>query len=220
MKSLVRLVLILAAFFATTFILGKSLGLFSVDQVKVWFESLKSQSPVLIFSLSAGLLFLDLFIAVPTLTICILSGYFLGYQLGFASSLLGTTLAGVVGYIISRFVGERILSFLVRDPRERNHLSDAFHDNSVIMILLSRALPILPEVSAVMSGMTGLSFRKFLLLWHASSIPYVLIATYFGSISTTNNPKPAIFAAIGITSFLWFSWYFISKRNKKLKGIP
>jgi len=48
---------------------------------------------------------------------------------------------------------------------------------------------------------------KFATAWAASSIPYVLIASYAGSISTLDNPKPAIFTAIGLSLFFWTAWY-------------
>ncbi len=73
------------------------------------------------------------------------------------------------------------------------------------MIILSRA--ILPEVTACLSGMTHMSFGKFLIAWLISSMPYVIIISYAGSISSIDDPMPAIFTAIGITTLLWASWY-------------
>ncbi|EPJ47894.1 MAG: hypothetical protein OFPI_31490 [Osedax symbiont Rs2] len=83
------------------------------------------------------------------------------------------------------------------------------------MILFSRAMPILPEVTACLSGITKMPFVKFLLAWTASSVPYALIATYAGSISSLENPKPAIIAAITLTLIMWSAWFIFQRVTKR-----
>ncbi len=214
MKPLLKIMLIIAVFFATTFLLIKFTGVLTVEQIEGWLTQAKELSPIYVGTIVALLLFADLFIAVPTLTVVILSGYFLGYTYGAISALIGMSLAGVCGYILSHYYGEAILGFLVKDESKRNEAIHAFQQHGFIMILLSRAMPILPEVTACLSGMTRMAFSKFLLAWLISSIPYILIATYAGSISSIENPKPAIFTAIGISTLLWVSW-FVYHRIKK-----
>ena len=63
-------------------------------------------------------------------------------------------------------------------------------------------------------------FYRFLPLWLLSSVPYALIATYAGSVSSIQDPKPAIFAAIGLTTFFFMAWMLFKRINsKKLSGI-
>jgi len=52
-------------------------------------------------------------------------------------------------------------------------------------------------------------FSKFLVTWSISSVPYVLIASYAGSISSINNPKPAIYTTIGLSALLWVFLVFL-----------
>lgn len=170
-------------------------------------------------SIVALLLFADLFIAVPTLTITILSGYFLGYSYGALAALTGILLAGVCGYALSHYYGNAILRFLLKDESKRNEAISAFQKHGFVMILLSRAMPILPEASACLSGMTRMPFSKFLFAWLISSVPYILIAAYAGSISSLDNPKPAIFTAISITAFFWIAWFIYHRLNKKYGAI-
>lgn len=61
-------------------------------------------------------------------------------------------------------------------------------------------------------------FNKFLAAWLISSVPYILIATYAGSISSIEDPMPAIFTAIGISVFLWTSWFFYHRINNKFSS--
>ena len=207
MKPLIKVILIIAAFFASTFLLLKSTGMLTVDQIEGWLMQAKELSPLYVGSLVALLLFADLFIAVPTLTVAILSGFFLGHVNGTIAALTGLTLAGVCGYVISGYYGNGILRSLLKNENERKETIQTFQKHGFVMILLSRAMPILPEVSACLSGITRMPFAKFMIAWMISSVPYALIASYAGSISSIENPKPAIFVAIGISSLLWISWY-------------
>lgn len=216
MKALIKLFLIIAAVFASTFIVIKVTGILTVDQIEGWLIQAKSSSAIYVGSIVAVLLFADLFIAIPTLTVTILSGYFLGHTYGAMAALVGTMLAGISGYAISWYYGSGIMAFLIKDEKKRCEAISAFDKGGFAMILLSRAIPILPEATACLAGMTKMGFWKFLLAWSVSTLPYILIATYAGSISSVSDPKPAIITAILISSFLWVSWFtyyrFTSKK--------
>jgi len=218
MRSLLKVFLIVASCFATTFLLIKFTGLLTFEQIEGWLIQAKGLSPIYVGVIVALLLFADLFIAIPTLTVMILSGYFLGHTYGAFAAFTGIMLAGVCGYAISRYYGDSILGFLVKDERGRNDAICTFQKHGFVMILLSRAMPIMPETTACLSGMTRMPFNKFLLAWLISSVPYLLIATYAGSISTIDNPRPAIFTAIGISMFLWISWFFYHRRNNNISS--
>ena len=98
MRSLLKVILLLAAVFASTFIIARLAGFLSLDDIRTWFESLHEVDPHILYLLVAALLFSDLFIAIPTLSITILSGYFLGFGVGSAAAITGMMLAGTVGY--------------------------------------------------------------------------------------------------------------------------
>lgn len=216
MKHLIKVIIIMASFFALTFILLKMTNVLSIEQIKIWLLYAKTISPYYLGSIVIILLFADLFIAIPTMSIITLSGYFLGFQYGAIASLCGLLLAGTSGYALSNLFEEKILSFLLKKESERYEAKKTFRQHSFIMILLSRAIPILPEVTACLAGMTSMKFSKFMLAWSISTVPYVLIISYAGSISSIENPKPAIFTAIGISVILWIGWYLFHKnRNRK-----
>jgi len=214
MKPLLKVLLIVASFFASTFIIIKFTGVLTIEQIEGWLTQAKELSPFYVAMLVSCLLFIDLFIAVPTLTITILSGFFLGHHYGASAALIGTMLAGICGYSLSLCYGERVLLFLIKDEEKRNEAIEAFNQNGFAMILLSRAVPILPEATACLAGITRMKFSKFLLAWSISTVPYVLIASYAGSISSVENPKPAIIIAISISVLLWVSWFFFQRYKK------
>ncbi len=221
MKVLIKTILVLFVIFASTFVLIKVTGIITTDDIKMWLEAATSADPVYAALIIAGLLFADLFIAIPTLTICILAGYFLGFGGGAMAAATGVTLAGVCGHVISRVWGRGVLSKIVKDKKSLTEMEQIFKKHGFTMILLSRAMPILPETAACLSGLTKMPPTKFMMAWVLGSYPYVLIAAYAGSVSTLENPMPAIYTAIAMTSVLWIAWslfYKLRRYEKKSQG--
>ncbi|ESP93736.1 TVP38/TMEM64 family protein [Pseudoalteromonas luteoviolacea] len=219
MKPLLKIMLILFCFFASTFFALKVSGLLSIDEIKAWLNAASQLNAYLVAFTVIGLLFLDLFIAVPTLTLILLAGYFLGAFVGGISAIIGMLLAGTAGYAISYKYGNKLFDKLVTNPAERADAIALFQKRGPVVILLSRATPILPEISACMAGMTKMSFKHFISYWLISTLPYALIAAYAGSISTVENPKPAIYTALGLTGFFWSCWWVFNKRAVKAKPV-
>lgn len=215
MRALIKLMLVLASVFATTFILAKFSGVISVEKIERWLTVAKSIDELYLASLIVLILFADLFIAVPTLTVMILSGYFLGHFYGAITVVAGVMFAGITGYMISYFYGEKLEKRVIKDHQQRIKLREQFEQYGVLMILFSRAMPILPEVTACLSGMTKMPFTKFLFAWLVSSVPYAIIATYAGSVSSIDNPKPAIITAIMLTAIMWLGWFIIQRVTKR-----
>jgi len=213
MPPLFKVFLIIATCFASTFIIIKVSGVLTIEMIEQWLSNAQSSSPWVVAFIISSLLFVDLFIAMPTLTVIILAGFFLGFSGGFIAAFTGVLLAGMTGYLLSRLAGDRLLNVIIKDKHKQQQVKNSFHQHGVAMLLLSRALPILPETSACLAGMTKMSFRRFITCWLVSCVPYILIASYAGSISSLNNPKPAIYTVIILSSILWVSWWFYSKKS-------
>jgi len=206
MKGMLKLMVILALCFASTFLLLNTTGLLTLDRIVNWLTLAQQTSPIVIGCIVTFLLFADLFVAMPTLTIMILSGFFLGPVMGAVFSIMGLSLAGFSGYGLSQRYGDGLAKTLIRDEQEFKTAKQSFGQFGIGTILLSRAMPILPEVSACMAGLTHMPKSKFALVWLISTVPYAAIASYAGSISTESNPKPAIITAIALTTFFWLAW--------------
>ncbi|NTS78257.1 VTT domain-containing protein [Catenovulum sp. SM1970] len=217
MKAILKIGLILSLLFASTFIMIKSSGVMTIEDIEYALNQAQSASPWLVASIIIALLFADLFIAVPTLTICILAGYFLGPTVGAAAAISGITLAGIAGYLLSIRYGDKVLAKLIPNAKERANAKSDFIEYGTVSLLLSRALPILPETSACLAGLCQMKFKRFISCWLISAVPYSILASYAGSISNVSNPKPAIFTAIGLTSFFWLAWWVFTwqKKNKQ-----
>jgi uncharacterized membrane protein YdjX (TVP38/TMEM64 family) len=213
MKDLIKIMLVLAALFASTFIMLKLSGLLTLDDIKAMLNAARAVHPLYLASIVILLLFADLVIAVPTMTVSIMAGLFLGWPLGAAATISGLLLAGVCGYIISRIYGNGLLQRIYKDKKRLAEINDTFSRYGPVVLIVCRAMPILPEVSCCLAGATRMPFAKFIAMFLLGTIPYALITTYAGSVSTLEKPTPAIFTAIVLSLFLWVGWFLIGKHK-------
>ncbi|MBM2575485.1 VTT domain-containing protein [Jannaschia sp. Os4] len=214
MRPLLRVMLLLGGGFAATFVIARLTGVLTEEAVRGWLAAASAVSPAWIAAIVVALLFADLFVAVPTLTITILAGHFLGAPAGTAAALAGTSAAAAAGYGLSRRWGEGVLRRVVGDPAQRVELRDAFARTGPAMIVLSRAMPILPEVTACMAGATRMPPWRYVPLFALGTVPYVAIAAWAGSVSTLRDPMPAIYAVLGLYAVLWTAWAALRWRGR------
>ncbi len=153
-----------------------------------------SKSLIIILILSV-----DIFITVPTMLTTIFAGHSLGFVKGFVVSLIGLNTSGIIGYSISFYFGENLVKFIIKDENERAKARDFMRRYGLKLISVARIIPMLPELLACMSGIERISFKKFILYWNLSCIPYSLTLCYLGTKSSLKNPTPAIIGAISIS---------------------
>lgn len=218
MKDLLKTMFVLAALFASTFIIIKSTGLITLDDINRWLEEAQNIHPAYLSLVVIGLLFLDLFIAIPTMTVAILAGYFLGWPLGAAAAITGFFLAGTTGYGLSRRYGWALLHRIYKERDRLDEMHSVFTTYGPFMLIICRAMPILPEVSCCIAGATRMRFALFIAMYALGTVPYALVVTYAGSISSAEQPTPAIAAAIVLSSGLWLTWYLLIKRVHRARG--
>ena len=214
MRPLIKVMLTLASIFALTFVIGRVLGILTIENVRLWLEMASEVNSWWLAAIVIALLFIDLFVTVPTLTITILAGFFLGFPAGALAAFTGVSMAAFSGYAISRIWGEKPISNLLRSETDRTEMAESFQRNGPVMILLARAAPIVPEVTAFMAGATKMSFLRYLLFYCLGTLPYVLVAAYAGSISSADSPQPAILAAIFLYALLWVGWCLFRRHTK------
>lgn len=207
MRQLITLALGLMAIFATTFIIIKLTGVLTLDDIKHWLHLAAEANPIAVALTIIILLTCDLFIAVPTLSVCILAGYFLGFFWGGIVASIGMLCAGSLGYWICYFYGPGLLQKLYKDKNKLFEMQQIFNQQAGKIILISRALPMLPEVCACLAGSHRMAFSRFLFLFSIATFPYGFVAALAGSQSSFENPLPALVVAIGLPLTLWLCWF-------------
>lgn len=169
---------------------------------------------VWLVALVIGLLWIDLLIAIPTMTTILLAGYFLGPVLGSAAAVAGLFAMGVSSHILGRLIGRPVLARLLRDEARLAAIEANFARNDVLVLFVCQALPILPELACCLSGIARMHPMRFLSAYAVGVVPFAVIVAYTGSISTIANPGPAIYVAIGVSAGLLLAWRLLQRRTR------
>jgi uncharacterized membrane protein YdjX (TVP38/TMEM64 family) len=213
-KDLLKVAVIMALLFASTFVLMKSTGLVTEEGVTSFLNQAHEIHPVWLAAIVIGLLLLDLLIAIPTMTTILLAGYFMGPMLGGMASAAGLMLLGTTGYGLGIWFGRPVLTRLFKQEERLTGIEQAFAKNDLLVLFVCQALPILPELSCTLAGISHMRFRRFLFGYAVGVVPFAFIVSYAGSSSTLNNPGPAIYTAISISVALLILWTAIRRRSE------
>lgn len=214
-RDLLRIGLVLAAALASTFVVLRWSGLLTLDDIRRWLALAHEAEPLYVAGVIVALLFADLFVAMPTLTLAILAGYFLGAPLGAAAASAGMLSAGLCGYALGRRHGVAVLSRIYRDRARLAAIEAVFARRGLFVLLACRALPILPEVSCCLAGATRMPLRRFAVGFSIGTVPYAAIAAFSGSRSSVDEPLPAILAMIALPASLWLCWQVFGNRERQ-----
>lgn len=214
MKPLLKIMTILLSIFAVFFILGQIFGILTVENVKAGLQGASEIDALALSAVIITLLCVDIFITVPTLTITLLAGFFLGFPMGAAVALIGTSSATFLGYALGKRWGQKAISKIIKDDAQVADLKATFRTHGPVMITLARAAPMVPEICALMAGATKMRFGRYVLFHLIGTLPYVALASYAGSISSVDDPMPAIYGAMLLYAVGWGSWFIFQKRNR------
>lgn len=220
MKPLIKTALGLIGIFLLIFVLLNSTGLLTQDDLAEILRNAENWDKRWIGLLVIGLLISDIVIPVPGIVVVSIGGYFLGPIWGAVCGSVGLTLAGVTGYVLCRIYGYRMLKRIYRDEAHLADMKQTFHQHSILVLLLSRALPMFPEAASCLAGATHMPFLKFLLTFGASCTIYSIAVAYAGSLSSAEDLTPALIAYLCIMAVLWSSWaLFIRSKKRSKKSI-
>ena len=223
MKTLFKFVFLLGAFFTASLLILKAADLFTIDDIKLWLTEAQEASHFVVGGVIVGLMLIDLFIAIPTLSLTILAGFFLGMELGLAYSSIGMIGAGSMGYFLSKFKGDSLLKRISKDHADIEDMKRLFNQFGPIALSLCRAAPMLPEVTSCLAGVTNMPYWKYIFYYFLGTVPFAAIAVYAGSISTVDDPEPgfiAFGAVFGFLTLVWIVFLFFKRKEfntKKLK---
>lgn len=212
MKDLLKIALVLALAFASTFLLIQGTGLVTEEGVRAFLAEAHTIHPGWFVLLVILLLVVDLLIAVPTMATILLAGYFLGPVLGGAAAAMGLMLLGTLGYGLGFRFGRPILGRLFKDEARLAGIEAAFARNDLLVLFVCQALPILPELSCTLAGVARMRFARFLLGYGVGVVPFAFIVAWGGSASTASDPWPAIYTVIGVSTALLLAWRVMNRK--------
>jgi uncharacterized membrane protein YdjX (TVP38/TMEM64 family) len=197
-----RLVLVFVAFAGIVLlsfaIWGDTLmRIFSMEGSVAWLQQYGAWA----WAVTIGLLMADLFLPLPATILMSAAGYLYGFAIGSLISVAGSFASGSLAYWLCRSFGEsttqRILG--ARDYERGRKIAAT---SGAWVVVLSRWLPVLPEVVSCMAGLTRMAPVKFHLALLAGTVPMAAVYTYIGA-SGVDSPLMAIALSALLPPLIW-----------------
>lgn len=147
------------------------------------------------------LLVADLVLPIPATAVMTVLGVLYGPMLGGLLAAGGSFLGGSIGYLICRNFGQLAAARLLgeRDMRDSEKLFARFGG---WLVVLSRWLPVFPEVIACMAGLTRMPMPAFFTALACGSIPFGFAFAAIGH-AGADRPVVAIAVSIILPPLLW-----------------
>ncbi|MCC5844814.1 MAG: TVP38/TMEM64 family protein [Verrucomicrobia bacterium] len=159
--------------------------------------------------LGAGLLIADLVLPIPSTGVLGGMGAVMGVGPAFLWGWAGLVLSGTCGYGSTRWGGTRWASKLAPEE-ERQRYQHLFNTWGSLAIVITRLLPILPEVLSVLSGLYGMKFSRFFGATLVGSLAPALAYTWLGA-QAREHPGPAIWGIVFLTTLAWLAFLYLRR---------
>lgn len=139
---------------------------------------------ILMFTLLAA----DVLLPVPSSLVMTANGALFGVVIGALISVLGSISASCFGYLLGR--AEFTRKFFASKEGER--FERKFISSEMMLIILTRPLPLLAEATSVLAGARKMNFKVFTTASAIGAVPISFLYAFIGS-GTVKNQSPMIF---------------------------
>ena len=156
----------------------------------------------ILFAVSgAGILVLDILLPLPSSIVGTLLGARLGFWAGFAATWLGLTVGQCLGYWLARLTLKRIEASFSETP-------------TLLVVFLSRPVPILAEAVAITSGAAATPFVHFLLACAAGNVVYSAVLAGNGAALLPGALLgPGLVIPMALPVAAWLLWQWSTRRK-------
>jgi uncharacterized membrane protein YdjX (TVP38/TMEM64 family) len=158
-----------------------------------------------------GLLAADLLLPVPGTVVMSALGAVYGLWLGGIIASAGSMLAGMLGYLVGRFLTENFAKrWLGEVDFEKGRI--LFTRRGAWVVAVSRALPILPEVLSCMAGLLRMPIRKFMIALACGSLPMGFLFAWIGAMGR-ESPGWSLAFSLSVPAVLWVAAGLLRKHR-------
>jgi uncharacterized membrane protein YdjX (TVP38/TMEM64 family) len=197
--KVLAVVIVLAALMLAVFALlgGEFERLFSQEACVRWFQESRPWAWAAAILLLVG----DLVLPVPATGVLAALGSVYGVFLGTLIGAAGTILSGLTGYALARLGGKR-LAGLLADERELERFRAFFDRWGGLAVIVSRIMPILPEVMSILAGLARMGLGRFVVALALGCVPTAALFAYVGYASR-EEPWWGLALAVGLPLAVW-----------------
>lgn len=157
-----------------------------------------------------GLLVADIALPVPSSAIMAALGMIYGPWLGGLIAATGSTLAGLIGYLLCRGFGRPVARWLAGDAM-LSYGHGLFLRSGTWLVALSRWQPVLPEVIACLAGLSKMPVRVFMFALLCGTLPLGFV---FAAIGHGGQSYPLLTLALSALAplLLWLVFRPVFRR--------
>jgi len=156
----------------------------------------------LVFAVTgSAILLLDIALPLPSSIVGTLLGARLGFWTGFVATWLGLTAGHCLGYWLARLALQRVDAALSEVP-------------TLLVVFLSRPVPILAEATALAAGAAAIPFSHFFVACAAGNVIYAgVLAGNGAALLPDALLGPGLFIPMLLPAIAWLIWQWSSKRK-------
>ena len=205
MKKLLAVFLFVSTFVVVTFLLFADFEAY----IETNLDAEKTRWAFAGFSFT--FLLSDILFPIPSSLIMILNGKVLGFALGGLLSSVAGICSSLIGFALGR-KSEKYLNkwFSEKEVKKANVF---FEKYGKLSVALSRAIPILSETIAVLSGTTRMKFKDFFIYSTIGHIVVSLVYAWVGAFTNNLNGNIITVIVVGLTLLLsWGLQRFVQSR--------
>jgi len=192
-----------ASFFALEWFVGDGLVGSGLDarvgspEALARFRSLGALGALLV----VGALVVDVLLPIPTTPLLTALGALYGILLGGALGAIGSIGAGLTGFGLARWIAPSLARRLLGD-RDLGRLERFFAAYGGLAVAVSRWLPMIPEILALLAGFSTMPARRFVIALLVGSIPMAFAFAALGA-GLANRPILATLIAAMVPAVAW-----------------
>lgn len=189
----------LALLFLVLFGIAEALEIPLLANPSAWMAS-RGTLPAL---LGFGLLVSDIWLPVPASIIMTANGTLFGIGLGTLLSTLGSLSASLIGFGLGR-AGNTFLRRLVTE-KEYDVAGALLQRWGIVLILITRPVPILAETFAILAGASSFEWGRFALAAVAGIAPAAFLYALAGATATDlQTGTIAFLTVLALTGLFWW----------------
>ena len=159
-------------------------------------------------AVGSALLAADLLLPVPSSVIGALLGARLGFVVGFVFTWLGLCTGALLGYALGRVLP---LRFARSGGTDSAVLSDA---PALVLVLLSRPVPVFAEAVAITAGVTRVPLRKFAIGMLSGNALYAAALAGDGAALLPGQlAGPGLVLPMLLPVVSWLAWRWLHRSN-------
>lgn len=149
----------------------------------------------------SAVLLLDIVLPLPSSIVGTLLGARLGFWAGFASTWLGLTAGHCIGYLLARFALRRFDAEFSEVP-------------TLLLVFLSRPVPVLAEAMALAAGAGAIPFFHFFIACASGNVIYAgVLAANGATLLPDDLFGVGLFIPMLLPVIAWLVWQWLSRRK-------